>query len=74
MFLKLNDFEKEFSEFVKVKDNDLYKNTGFLSIIKRTKTVINRLLFKKANIKLQNICSLKRDLYKIEQEYKNNLE
>lgn len=65
----LNLKGSDFIEFVKEKDIDLYEKTKIVSILYKCKKPIYKIINKKGELLLKGIGTLKRDLYKEEQDY-----
>lgn len=66
--LKTGDFKK----FVQEKDMELYLKTKIFSILHSCKVPIRKIMRNKNELLLKNTCTLKRDLYKEEQDFIEN--
>ncbi len=58
-----------FKEWLKEVDTELYENCKAVSILCHTKTHIRRIIDRKGELLLINICTIKRDLYELEQNF-----
>lgn len=67
MFINLNT--GGFKEWLKEVDTELYENCKAVSILSRTKTHIRRIIDREGELLLINVCTIKRDLYELEQNF-----
>lgn len=67
MFINLNT--GGFKEWLKKVDTELYENCKAVSILSRTKTHIRRIIDREGELLLINVCTIKRDLYELEQNF-----
>ncbi len=69
----LNTKTGNFLEWLKEKDEALYEGTKPHSIIYKTKKVFNRIIKDRQDFLVRGVCTIKRDLYKLEQDYIDQL-
>lgn len=70
----INSFNNDFEEWLKQVDTELYENCKAVSIINNTKTYIKTIIKNKRELLLSNVCTIKRDLYNLEQKFINENE
>lgn len=70
----INSFNNDFEEWLKQVDTELYENCKTVSIVNNTKTYIKTIIKNKRELLLSNVCTIKRDLYNLEQKFINENE
>ena len=75
-FLNINMVvsNSDFKKWLKGKDREMYENISPLFFINRTHKYFKRIIETDNQLIILDVCTIKKDLYKMEQEYLNNLE
>ena len=66
--------KKDFLKWVKENKKEAYESMSFSSILYRTKRYFTRLISVDRFLLISGVCTIMKDLYKVEQDYLDNLD